>query len=40
MSAGGDNFDATSTPDRPNLELLTQVEVPGSEEVVIEDDPS
>jgi hypothetical protein len=40
MSVRGDNSDAASTPDRPNVELLTQVEVPGSEEVVPEDDPS
>jgi hypothetical protein len=40
VSAGGDNSDAASTLDRPNLELLTQVEVLGSEEVVPKDDPS
>jgi len=40
MSAGGDNSDAAPTPDRSNLELLTQVRVLGSEEVIPKDDPS
>ena len=40
MSAGGDNSDAAPTPDRSNLELSTQVKVPGSEEVVPKDDHS
>ena len=40
LSARGDNSDATPTPDRPTLELSTQVKVPGSEEMVSEDDPS
>ena len=40
LSARGDNSDAALTLDRPNLELSTQVKVPGSEEVVHKDDPS
>ena len=40
LSAGGDNSNAALTLDRPNLELSTQVKVPGSEEVVPKDNPS
>ena len=40
MLARGDNSNAALTLDRPNLELSTQVKVPGSEEMVPEDDPS
>ena len=40
LSARGDNSDEALTLDRPNLKLLTLVKVPGSEEMVLEDDPS
>ena len=40
LLARGDNSDVAPTPNRPNLELSTQVKVPGSEEMVPEDDPS
>ena len=40
MLDGGDNSNTTPTPDRSNLELLTQVRVLGSEEVIPKDDPS
>ena len=40
MLDGGDNSNTTPTPDRSNLELLTQVKVSGSEEVVPKDDHS
>ena len=40
MLTGGDNSDVAPTPDRPNLELSTQVKVPGSKEMIPEDDPS
>ena len=40
LPAGGDNSDATLTPDRPNLVLSTQVKLPRSEETILEDAPS
>jgi hypothetical protein len=40
MSARGDNSTTDLTSGRPNLELLTQFKVLGSEEALPEDDPS
>jgi hypothetical protein len=40
VSTKGDNLETPLTPDRPNLELSTQVKVLGSEEVAPKEDPS
>ena len=40
MLAGGDNSIVAPTMDRPNLELSTEVKVPGSKEMAPKDDPS